>query len=286
MDATVITDTVRDHTDEALALEFARRHARRLRYVDGWSKWMLYDGAVWAPDETLTVFSHARALCRDDAAAAPPKKDKARLLSAKTVAAVVTLARSDPALAAVIDQWDADPMALNCDGEVVQLDADGGFHRSAIAGDYFTRSTAVKPGGDCPLWLEFLELVTGGDGDLIDYLQRMCGYCLTGLTVEHALFFMWGPGGNGKSTFIDTITGVMGDYAKTAGIDTFTAHLVRPPPDRYRRPAGRAPGHRRRNLAGQALGRDPHQDADRRRSRQGPLHAPGLLRVHAAVQAC
>ncbi len=94
---------------------------------------------------------------------------------------------------------------------------------ASIPGDYFTRSTAVQPGGECPLWMEFLELVTGGDGELIDYLQRMCGYCLTGLTIEHALFFLWGPGGNGKSTFIDTITGVMGDYAKTAGIDTFTA---------------------------------------------------------------
>ena len=80
--------SVREHTDEALALEFARRHARHMRYVDGWSKWMLYDGAVWAPDETLTVFSNARALCRDDAAAAPAK-ERARILSAKTVAAIV-----------------------------------------------------------------------------------------------------------------------------------------------------------------------------------------------------
>ena len=280
--AAAVLDGVREHTDEALALEFARRHARLVRYVDGWSKWMLYDGAVWAADETLMVFSHARALCRDDAAAAPAK-ERARILSAKTVAATITLARSDPALAAVVDQWDADPMALNCDGEVVQLDADGGFHRSAIAGDYFTRSTAVQPGGDCPLWLEFLELVTGGDGDLIDYLQRMCGYCLTGLTVEHALFFLWGPGGNGKSTFIDTITGVMGDYAKTAGIDTFTAAAFdRHPTDIA--DLGRTTRLCRGNFAGQALGRDAHQDAHRRRSRQGAIHAPGLLRILAAVQ--
>ncbi|GLS37229.1 phage/plasmid primase P4 [Mesorhizobium tianshanense] len=214
-------DTVKEHTDEALALEFARRHAMRTRYVDGWSRWMLFDGVVWAPDEILTVYNYARALCRDDAASAPPR-DGGRILSAKTVAAVVALARSDSALAAVVDQWDEDPMALNCDGEVVQLDADG-CSRRVIPGDYMTKSTAVGPGDGCPLWLEFLALVTGDDGELIDYLQRVCGYCLTGLTVEHALFFLWGPGGNGKSTFIETISGVMGDYAKTAGIDTFTA---------------------------------------------------------------
>ncbi|RVD69863.1 MAG: hypothetical protein E5V62_03230 [Mesorhizobium sp.] len=214
-------DTVREHTDEALALEFARRHAMRTRYVDAWSRWMMWDGVVWAHDETLAVFNYARILCRDDAASAPPR-ERSRILSAKTVAAVVSLARSDERLAAVADQWDEDPMALNCDGEVVQLDADGG-RRSVIPGDYMTKSTAVRPGGDCPLWNEFLMRVTGGDGALIDYLQRVCGYCLTGLTVEHALFFLWGPGGNGKSTFVETIAGVMGDYAKTAGIDTFTA---------------------------------------------------------------
>ncbi len=110
------SDHVKPHTEEALALEFARRHAQFIRYVDGWSKWMIFDGAVWAADETLMMFNHARALCREDAVSAP-KKDQARLLSAKTVAAIVSLSRSDPALAAVVDQWDADPMALNCDGD-------------------------------------------------------------------------------------------------------------------------------------------------------------------------
>src|SRR4051812_45319490 len=105
---------VRDNTEDGLAIEFARRHSRQFRYVDGWSKWMLYDGSVWAPDETLTVFTRARELCHD-AAAAAPLKERRRILSAKTVAAVVSLARSDLALAAVVDQWDADQMALNCD---------------------------------------------------------------------------------------------------------------------------------------------------------------------------
>lgn len=215
-------DEVKEHTDEALALEFARRHSSFFRYVADWNRWMLYDGVTWVRDETMRVYSDARALCRDDAACAP-KSQKARILSARMVNAIVSLSRSDPIIAAVIDQWDHDPMALNCDGEVHQLDAES-FSRSAIPGDYLTKSTAVKPdGSECPLWIEFLETVTAGDAPLIDYLQRVCGYCLTGSTIEQCLFFLYGPGGNGKSTFVNTISGIMGDYAKTAGIDTFSA---------------------------------------------------------------
>jgi putative DNA primase/helicase len=126
----------------------------RMRYVDDWKRWLLWDGVTWVRDETMMVFSEARALCREDAACAP-KASKSRLLSARTVASVVSLARSDKMLSAVVDQWDGDPFAINCDGEVHQLDTDG-FSRSAIPGDYFTKSTVVQPAGDCPLWIEFL----------------------------------------------------------------------------------------------------------------------------------
>ena len=62
--------------------------------------------------------------------------------------------------------------------------------------------TAVAPGGECPLWHAFLDRVTAGDEALQQYLQRVCGYALTGLTREHALFFFYGNGANGKTTFV------------------------------------------------------------------------------------
>ena len=72
-------------------------------------------------------------------------------------------------------------------------------------------------------WNAFLNRVTGGDADLIAFLQRVVGYALTGVTREHALFFLYGTGANGKSTFLNAITGAMGDYCRTAPIETFTA---------------------------------------------------------------
>ena len=58
---------------------------------------------------------------------------------------------------------------------------------------------------------------------MIRFLQQWCGYCLTGLTREHALAFIFGPGKNGKSVFLNTVSGLLGDYAVTASMDTFTA---------------------------------------------------------------
>ncbi|MGH9510184.1 MAG: phage/plasmid primase, P4 family, partial [Terriglobales bacterium] len=88
---------------------------------------------------------------------------------------------------------------------------------------YLTKLAAAGPGGDCPLWLRFLDRVTDGDAELKAFLQRVVGYCLTGITCEHALFFMYGTGANGKSVFLYTVAGLMADYAKTAPASAFTS---------------------------------------------------------------
>ena len=88
-----------------------------------------------------------------------------------------------------------------------------------------TKSTAVAPDPacPCPLWHDFLAKVTAGDDELQAYLHRMIGYCLTGSIREHALFFAFGTGGNGKGVMINTITGILAAYAAVASMDTFTA---------------------------------------------------------------
>ncbi len=75
--------------------------------------------------------------------------------------------------------------------------------------DYCTKIAPVAPHGDCPLWRKFLARVAGDDLDLQAYLARVVGYWLTGHTHEHALFFLYGTGANGKSVFIDTVTGMI-----------------------------------------------------------------------------
>jgi phage/plasmid-associated DNA primase len=55
--------------------------------------------------------------------------------------------------------------------------------------------------------MAFLDKVTDSDAALQTFLQRMLGYALTGLTRDHALFFLYGLGANGKSVLLNTVTG-------------------------------------------------------------------------------
>jgi putative DNA primase/helicase len=99
-------------SEGALALEFAARHARHLRHVAKWGKWLLWDGAHWALDETRKTFSMARKICFE-AATTINKKGAKSIASAKTRAAVISLASDDQRLAATTDRWDNDPEIFN-----------------------------------------------------------------------------------------------------------------------------------------------------------------------------
>jgi putative DNA primase/helicase len=82
-------------------------------------------------------------------------------------------------------------------------------------------TSLAKPGTACPLWLAFLDRATNGDSDLIGFLQRFLGYCMTGHVHEHVLVFLYGTGSNGKSVFTSTVAGIFGDYAITAPMEMF-----------------------------------------------------------------
>ena len=66
---------------------------------------------------------------------------------------------------------------------------------------------------DHPLWDKFLDEIFEGDTELIRYVQKAVGYSLTGRTDEQCAFFLFGTGRNGKSTFLDVIRDIIGDYA-------------------------------------------------------------------------
>ena len=207
-------------SEEAMALAFAERYAAELRYVAAWGKWFAFDGKQWIVDETRKIWSLARKLCREAAMAINKPREAKAIASAKTRAAVVMLAGEDRRLAATVDQWDSDKWLLNTPGGVVDLRS--GRLRTHAATDYMTKITAVAPNTSCsiPLWSKFLDRVTDGDKKLQMYLARVAGYTLTGETNEHALFFFYGTGGNGKTVFLRTIADVLKDYHRTAPIES------------------------------------------------------------------
>ena len=214
-------------SDDSLALHFAELHPH-LRYVELRGQWLRWNGARWEQDSTGHTFADVRSMLRT--VLLSDEKYRKTLCSAKTVAAVERLARVDRRLAASVDQWDREDWHLNTPAGIVDLRSGDVLNHDPEA--YYTRISGASPKGTCRRWHAFLEEVTGGDRDLGSFLQRLAGYSLTGSTREHSLFFFYGTGSNGKGVFLNTLTGVLGDYAKVASMDTFTdSHSERHPTD-------------------------------------------------------
>lgn len=207
-----------DLNEDELALAFTQCNGK-LRRVEAWGRWLVWNGVRWEQDSTLEVFDRVRTFLRSSSWM---MTEPGKFLNAAGVAAVERLARADRRHAAIPEQFDADAFALNTPAGIVDLKS--GELRESDPEAYLTKVTSIAPAtGGCPAWIDFLNDVTQGDDELTGFLQRMLGYSLTGATSEHALFFLHGAGGNGKSTFLDTVSGLLGDYATSAPMETFTA---------------------------------------------------------------
>ncbi|WP_236571682.1 phage/plasmid primase, P4 family [Rhodovarius lipocyclicus] len=212
-------------TEHGVAMAFTERFRDQLRYCHDTGAWFQWTGTHWQRDRKHAAFSFAREVTAD-ANRDADMKAKAITGRAAFSGGVERFAQRDPAHAVTSEAWDADPYLLATPGGVVDLRT--GRMRHAKPADMMTRITAVGPdrqGGPPARWLHFLDEATGHDAALATFLQRWCGYCLTGDTKEHALLFGYGPGGNGKSVFLNTVARIMGDYAVVAAMDTFTASL-------------------------------------------------------------
>ena len=216
-------------SEDDLASGHLHRMDGNTLWCEKWGTWLQWTENRWRKDETLAVLDEVRKSMRvagrmifqrDDIKPEAKSKLAEKLCSHRTISNVEKLARLDRSVASHPDDWDANTWELNTPGGVVDLIT--GNIRPQSRADRMTKLTAVTPGGDCPTWLQFLETATNGDQDLIGFLRRMCGYSLTGQIREHALFFVYGTGGNGKGTFLNTITHIMGDYQRVAGAETFT----------------------------------------------------------------
>jgi putative DNA primase/helicase len=213
-------------SDDALALRFIDQHKDTLRYVPSLGKWLRWDGKRWCFDERLIAHDRMRKICRAAAAECNQAKLAKLIASNKTATAAERFARCDQRIIATVEELDADQWLLNTPGSTIDLRTiEGRPHRQS---DLLTKLTGVAPDASCPtpVWDAFLARITDNQPELAAYLQRVAGYSLTGSTQEHALFFLYGLGANGKTTFLNAITTCAGDYHRAAPIETFTASSV------------------------------------------------------------
>jgi putative DNA primase/helicase len=209
-------------TQDGIARVFARQFEDQLRFCHHAGAWYEWTGTHWKKDETSIAFQYCRELGRQFSEGAKASEVK-EVRKISFAGGVEKFARSDRTFAVTSETWDRDPFLLGTPAGTVDLRT--GKLREPDPRDGITKVTAVAPAdtGDCPRFLQFLKETFGEDDELIRFAQQWAGYCLTGDTREHALVFGFGNGKNGKSVWLNTLTGILNDYAVTAAMETFTA---------------------------------------------------------------
>lgn len=205
-------------TEDAIAEEFAKLYESILQFDHKRSRWFKWIGTHWEMDETNFAFDKARRLCRQ------LREGNKKMASKVAIQGVEYMARADQRLAVKSDIWDRDPFLLGTPGGTADLRT--GQVMKAKREQYITKLVAVAPapkGTACPKFMAFLEQATNHDAPLCRFLQQWAGYCLTGVTTEQSLLFVFGPGGNGKGVFANLLSSILGDYSKQATMQTFTA---------------------------------------------------------------
>jgi putative DNA primase/helicase len=197
--------------DLANARRLVAAHGDRLRYVVPWRRWLCWDGIRWVPDETGQATRCAKAVAdtlpRKGAGGGP-----SRAQTASGISAMLTLAGTEPQIALAPGSLDADPYLLNT--ETGTLDLRTGSLRPHDPADLLTKvcGAGYRPDAAAPAFQAFLERVQPDPG-MRDFLARLFGHALLGKVVEHVLAILYGTGANGKTTLVEAVTSVLGDYA-------------------------------------------------------------------------
>lgn len=220
-------------TDGGNAEQFAADHGSLVRYCHPWAKWLAWDGRRWELDARGRLMQQSkattRAMLREAAGEADDDRRKARVRWAMASdsrprrEAMLALAQSEPGIPVLPDELDRDPWRLCVQNGTVDLHT--GELRRHDPRDLITKiaPVAFDPSADAPRWRRFLEEVLP-DADVRSYVQRAAGYSLSGDVSEQCLFFAYGVGANGKSTFLATLRDLLGDYAIQARPDLLMSH--------------------------------------------------------------
>jgi putative DNA primase/helicase len=205
------------------------RHGLNLRYVVEWGKWLIWRDGRWDVDnnfeierlakETVAAMWAEAAKLDDDEARTTLRRHALRSEAAPRIRDMIALARSEKGVPIGASQLDADTDLLGVQNGVIDLKTLA--FREARREDYVTKfcGTHYDAEAKCPNWLLFLDRIMDGKADIIAYLQRFDGYGLTGSVAEEVMRILWGRGKNGKSTYRETKSLLLGDYSDTCGVD-------------------------------------------------------------------
>lgn len=235
-------------TDQGNAEFFVTEYKNKLRYDHGRKRWLVWRGQWWEPAKggeiarlnmKLIQKREAWARAQDD-----PKVVAAHLRwltstkNGRHLDEIINRSRNFLPLAVDGDSWDRDPMLFAVENGVIDLRT--GKMREGKQEDLITLHSPVRydPEAACPTADKFFEEIFLHRADLIDFVDKALGYSLTGSTREQCFFILHEEGSNGKTTFINILTHIMGDYARSTPSETLTARKSSGPRNDIARLAG------------------------------------------------
>jgi putative DNA primase/helicase len=225
-------------TEMGNAERLVHRNGQDLRYCIEFEEWMIWNGRTWIEDRKKKIERIAISTFREMLSEASKEEDMDRRnqltkwanSSEKSSVFLNSIARAEAMLPISQDELNKDTFKLNCKNGVIDLRTGKLLpHERSM---YMTKNTQVEydPNAKCPTWIQFLESIMKDEkgnvkDEMIQFLQKAIGYTLTGDISEQVVFFLWGTGRNGKSTFINIVKEILGDYGKQTNSDTFTSKM-------------------------------------------------------------
>ena len=210
---------------------FIKAYSHRVRYCISWNKFLIWNGTCWQIDtrgrveEMCVDFIHImyRALrsIEDTQLKIIFEKHLVRSESYRRIQGMVGLLKMSKDIKVEDFEMDRDNYLFNTSTQTINLKTNK--IKDPTNKDLITKKSnfIFDKTAQCPIWNMFLQQIFNQDVELIHFVQKAMGYSLSGDTSEQCLFILWGIGANGKSTFLNVLQHLFGDYAGSTGTDTF-----------------------------------------------------------------
>lgn len=216
-------------TDFGNGQRFVYQYRDEVFYAHEEGAWYIWNGVIWQKDSNDHVIKLAHDTARSIATEAdklPKHEDRKALkewattsLSAPKIKAMLESAKSY--MTRKLDELDTHTYLLNVNNGTVDLETGTLLPHERTNLITKLSPVAYNPEAQCPQWLSFLNVIFDGKEELITYVQKMLGYCLTGDLSEKCFFILYGPeGNNGKTVMMNTVMTIMQDYATQTPTDT------------------------------------------------------------------
>ena len=219
-------------TDLGNARRAARVFGQDIKYLKEKGEWAFYNGQAWEEDNSDSVISQMVKRVPDLVyLEGQTKRGKHRKKynewavksqSAAGLRNCLEVLRTEPSVALSVEKLNGDPFLFNAANGVIDLSTGKLYQHDKSYLQTKTSPVMYEPKAKCPNFLKFMDTVFASNPNMINYMQKVLGWSLTADVRHQQFYLIHGPGANGKSTMLEIIRHIAGEYCMGADFGTFT----------------------------------------------------------------